>query len=523
MATPATTLLNIKASPAAGQNFFNLDYARDTGSLISPTQAQTAVLDDAPYFTTAANGTALKMRVSTGAATTSGSDNPRCEFREQTQGGSDAAWNLFSNEHILSGRTRIVHQPSFKSSICIAQIHNAAGDVMELQTRGGTFYSRSANDWYVVLTVNGTVGSGPILLDHCADGTEIAWKIRVYGGGHYQIYVQDMVTPTVTDTTSGMASLSFAANASDSYFKVGCYVQANPSTPGYVADYGEIELRDLHCWHTGYTASQTLVFGTDTTAAISNVRWGTKSEAVNSAGTGQSLTPSLPAGLGVDDAVFVIARARRTSGSTTISTPLIASATYPGWKAIIDFGTAAGNTGTDLVSHSERLRVYHAAWYPGMVAPVVTVGGSTLTDISSAQMFAISGARLSEAEIIDQAPTGFNLSSSASTSVIGPTAALPANAMAGSLALALLAHEYNVTSGAVGVTSGDSLTWVEGGEGVQTTVSGQAWCNDYALVPTARSIAAKQATVTATSGKSASALLTLAPANRRASGLLMAA
>jgi hypothetical protein len=155
MATPAATLLNIQASPAAGQNFFNLDYAHDTGALISPTQAAAAVLDDPPYFTTNTSGTAVVMHVSTGAATTSGSTNPRCEWREETLAGADAAWNLYSNEHIMSGRTRINHQPSYKSSICIAQIHNAAGDVMELQTRGGTFYSRSTNDWYVTITING--------------------------------------------------------------------------------------------------------------------------------------------------------------------------------------------------------------------------------------------------------------------------------------------------------------------------------------------------------------------------------
>jgi hypothetical protein len=113
--------------------------------------------------------------------------------------------------------------------------------------------------------------------------------------------------------------------------------------------------------------------------------------------------------------------------------------------------------------------------------------------------------------------------------------------MAGSLALALMAHECHVVSGTINTTSGDGLTWVEGGEGVITTgttpnFDGMTWANNHALVPTSQAVTAKSTTSTATlfadanvsqtgnqQGKGWGVLLTVKPEPIIRHGLLMSA
>jgi hypothetical protein len=210
--------------------------------------------------------------------------------------------------------------------------------------------------------------------------------------------------------------------------------------------------------------------------------------------------------------------------------------------------------------------LYVKKWVSGDTAPTVTYpAGTTLTDTMSCQVGACSGAKLSEAltEIFDQLPSGFTLTDSSSnnttgityaastsTTVVGPTGALPANAAPGSLALAYVAHETNITTGTIGVVTGgtDTLTWAEGGEGATTTVTPAAgtgsasedepaWAVDWAIVPSDASMAigAKQAAATlsgdsnkpnasvSTAGKGWGVLFTLRAANNRATGLLVAA
>jgi len=290
-------------------------------------------------------------------------------------------------------------------------------------------------------------------------------------------------------------------------------------------EYGECAWRFIKVTHNGESAPFIPVTGARVEDTVSNVRWGAKAEGVNSAapGTPLTLTPALPASLVKDDMIYVIARTRRTGGSGIVSSPAIESVT-PSWSRFntsggtTEFVSTAGNVPGDLTSHSQRLRIWCRPWFSGMAAPVLTYTATTVEDIMSAQCFAIYGGKLGiAAEVIDQMPANFNFGAT-STTVLGPTAALPANAEAGALALALLANEFNVTSGAATIVSGDSLTWAEGGEGVGTTIAFQAWANDWAIVPgtAGQSIAAKQAANSAhTTGKSASVLLTLKRAKKR--------
>jgi hypothetical protein len=508
MATPAATLLNIKASPSSGQNFFNLAYAHDTGSLINSTQAQVAALDDAPYFTTSDNGIAVKMRISTDAATTSGSTHARCELRElQSDGSTLAAWNpLDGNEHILSGRSRINHIPSYKSSTTVAQVHNAASDVMELETRGGTFYGRSANDWYVILTLNGTASGRPILLDHCQDGIEFGWKIRIYGGGHFGIYINDMVTPVATDATTGMAHLStFLSSTADCYFKSGNYVQATTAENNGISDYAEIELRDLHCWHTGQTASQILAFGTDATPGVGAIRWGVQATAVAVASPFASVTPAFPTSTDAPlpgDLVLVVVRVMRTAGhSGTATTP----GTPSGWTRSVNLNTVTAGTG-GLTAHAIRYQVFTAEYAAGMSAPTFTTGSAN--DGIHAIAGSITSARLAIATT-----SALGVATSSTTTTLGPAPAI-STVPAGAVVIVLLDHEYAKTSGSLSTITGDGLTWTEAEENITT------WCHvtDYAVVATDLSTVTQKTLATsgiATTGEGSGVQFAIYGRNRR--------
>jgi hypothetical protein len=322
-------------------------------------------------------------------------------------------------------------------------------------------------------------------------------------------------------------------------------------------EYGEAGYRDFRTSHNGETATSVQVRGTFTPNQISNVRWGTKAEIENTAGDGVTpitLSPALPASLVDGDMMYIIVRARRTASSlpsvSAPSSPAIAT----GWVRLI--GTHSPTTGTsNLVAHNVRFSIWFRRWVSGDTAPSITYLSGTTTDLMSAQMFAIHDSKTSTlgsvsniplafSQLIDQPPNGLDVSSpadntvtvtgityatTASTTVIGPTGALPANAAAGALVIAAVSHEINMTTGGAGVVTGgsDGLTWAEGGEGVLTTIAGHAWANDWALIPATagQAVPAKQSAATMATdadpvttgtqnGKGWGVLFTLAAANR---------
>lgn len=246
--------------------------------------------------------------------------------------------------------------------------------------------------------------------------------------------------------------------------------------------------------------------------AISNVRWGAASSAVNTAGTGLSLTAAFPTtSVPVDDDLLVIiARSWRSAATSFPSTPLLDTGTYPGW--VVEDNEMLGNTGTTPtgpLTNSMRHRIFFNYYSSSMTAPVITYSATTTTDYMTVQMVCMTGVDASMQAPFAQLGT-WTAAASASTTVIGPAPVLPAAIPAGSAVIVLLDHERKLTSGSVPNVSGDGLTWTQGAQGGTTASFG--WANYSALVPTQTSVTAKQATIVTTSGKGSGHMMSFVPA-----------
>jgi hypothetical protein len=99
----------------------------------------------------------------------------------------------------------------------------------------------------------------------------------------------------------------------------------------------------------------------------------------------------------------------------------------------------------------------------------------------------------------------------ASTTVAGPAPVLTNPVIAGGAVFVLFGHENQLTSGGIALLTGDSLTWVEGAEYTGITDTTSCWATDWALVPTATSVTAKQAAIAVASGKGFGQMFSIKP------------
>lgn len=527
---------------AAGPHF-DFDYSTATGAgITNMTQAQlasTAGVSNIIYASADGNSVVLRSDVDVDVIAANG--YPRSEWREKASDGTtDRAFNDTTGSHEIETLMLPMHLPPVNPSFVLLQEHDSAQDLLEILVKARSDYATTGKlEVALKLAIGGSSTSIgiPRFISDFGTLAELAsnpkWlqsKLRtgLIGPGSTAGWSATVNGVTINSWDAGIPTRDAAVGAS-AYYKTGMYLQTKwtgSGTGGQETDrneYGEACWRFIKVTHNGESAPAVPVIGARVEDTISNVRWGAKAEGVNSATpTVLTLTPALPASLVPGDMIYVIARTRRTGGSGIVSSPAIESVT-PTWSRFntssgAEFVSTAGNVPGDLTSHSQRMRIWCRPWFSGMAAPVLTYTSTTPEDIMSAQCMAIFGGKLGgAAEVIDQIPANFNFGAT-STTVLGPTAALPANAEAGALALALLANEFNVTSGAATTVSGDGLTWAEGGEGIGTTVAFQAWANDWAIVPgtAGQAITAKQAANSAhTTGKSASVLLTLKRAKKR--------
>lgn len=527
---------------AAGPHF-KLDYSTATGAGITTlTQAQLASSTGvASIITQSADGLSVVLRSDVDVDPIAVDGYPRTEWREMgTNGTTDRAFTDTTGDHTIETLMLPMHLPPVNPSFVLLQEHDSAQDLLEIVVKARSDYATSGRlEVALKVAIGGSSTSIGIprfiadfgtLAELASNPKWLQSKIRtglINGGAAGWSATVNGVT--INSWDAGIPTRD-ASVSNTCYYKTGMYLQTKWTGSGSAGhegvetdrnEYGEAAWRYIKVTHNGESAPAVPVIGARVEDTISNVRWGAKAEGVNTTGVSFTLTPALPASLVDGDMIYVIARTRRTNPATgVVGSPAIESVS-PSWTRLspggADFATVAGTVGTDLVSHSQRLRIWTRAWFSGMGAPVLTFTSGVNTDIMSAQCLAIAGGKLDADEVMDQFPTVFTIGAT-STTVIGPSAALPANALPGALVLALLANEFNVPSGSINITSGDSLTWAEGGEGVGTTVSFQAWANDWAIVPmgTGQSVAAKQTTSTAarTTGKSASILCSLKPAKR---------
>lgn len=233
MTTPADAL-NIHAAP--GSNFFNIGVGRASAHTDYDLATVAAGYESAPEFVENFAGDAVRFQVSAGAARTSTNTKyPRSELRELNPDGSKASWDGRKGTHRLSGVSRVLHLPPKKPWVCIAQIHDAASDLMRLQVEAGKLVCRNTAPGSSSETTK-TVQAVYRL------GDPIVWDINVIDGLG-SLYI------------GGQLVQHFPAGESGLYFKAGCYLQTNVKDVGESAsEYGLVEILNgtLTCWHTGY-------------------------------------------------------------------------------------------------------------------------------------------------------------------------------------------------------------------------------------------------------------------------------
>lgn len=534
MVTPAATYCNVGVGN--GKNNYKLDYCLADGNGISTLTAAGYAAQTIPFNATA--GTPIMsdspdgmmlLRADVDFDPIAENGYPRTEGREMALDGTTVrSFDRTTGDHWVKIVFKVTHLPPEKPSVVVVQMHDENDDIVEFAVQPVTGYNKATNPKVeLVCRINGSSSGIPKLVADFQYNTVYAAKIRVgaIAAGPavgWEAYIGNMVTPKITSSQAGMPAMTLTGT--QSYFKFGCYLQTKSTGNGTggletdVNEYGEVGYRDVQTSHNGEAAPDVLTFGSQAYDAVSNVRWGAKTEFQGDGlNTALPITVALPGSLVNGDMMYAILRARRTA-SALPSTSIPASTTTPtGWTRLIS--TKSVTTASNLVAHNIRFALFAKKWVNGDVSPVFTYTSSTNTDLVTIQTFAVAESKYSTdlLNVLDVEPAGLDLTNpndntntntgvtyaaTASTTTVGPTGTL--TAAPGSLALALVAHEIScVTTAAVGVVTGgsDALTWVEGGEGVLLTTAGMAWANDYAIVPgsgSAVSIGAKSAAATLT-------------------------
>jgi hypothetical protein len=506
MAT-AGSILNIGSG--SGQNHFNLGVARDgDGSITTKTQAELVTYDESPYFSLDDTGVWTNFAVRLDGVTTEGSTYPRSELRElDTDGTTLYGFNPTTGDHWMQGRTIIDTLAAWKRAMVIGQLHDTISDVIMIASQnvepspyvvGG--------DTKIVVRINGGAGSGGLSLTAIPlyiPGTQIPWKIRT-GSIGWEVYIGDLTTPMFKSSDPGMQALAASGLC---YHKAGCYSNTNatveagaPLGNGSPSTFHvKCRLRDLKHWHTSWPTPQVMTSGTNFTpgtGVIGTPRFGAKLVSLNTGGDGVTpliFTPAWPTTLpDPGDLVACIIWTWRASVSAP-STPSIAS----GWTSLVSDSLLA-------VAHGMRNRIYYTRYTAGMAAPGVSYSANTDSDVVAAQLLCVPGA-WSSGDPTDQITAALTASAANSTTVIGPAPALGSQAPAGSVVLALIGHEYPRPSGTVTTVTGTDTparTYTEVLEHIGTSPAGPTLAHDWAPMPAATTVVAKQATGTAgTTGK----------------------
>jgi len=144
------------------------------------------------------------FRANAGGVTTSGSSYPRSELREMN-GTEKAAWDSTAGRHSLEVCEAITKTPSTKPEVVSAQIHDTEDDVLQIRLEGTT------------LSVQYDDGQGEAVLDpDYRLGTP--FRVRV-----------DVTAEGIAVAYNGEHKTDIKKSGTGWYWKVGAYVQSNPS------------------------------------------------------------------------------------------------------------------------------------------------------------------------------------------------------------------------------------------------------------------------------------------------------
>ena len=155
-----------------------------------------------------------------GGVTTSGSSYPRSELREMN-GTEKAAWESTAGTHTLDVCEAITKTPTAKPEVVSAQIHDTEDDVLQIRLEGTT------------LSVQYDDGKGEAVLDPAYRlGTPFRVTIVVTADG-------------IAVSYNGEHKTDIEKSGSGWYWKVGAYVQSNPSKGEAPDAVGEVVVYSL--------------------------------------------------------------------------------------------------------------------------------------------------------------------------------------------------------------------------------------------------------------------------------------
>jgi hypothetical protein len=153
-----------------------------------------------------------------GGATTTNTYNPRCELRE-TVGKVLAKWSTTSGTHTMTFTGCTTALPPTRPSTVIGQIHRGSDDLIEIRCWIPKGKTTPVLDVFHDSTNYGVLNPNYVL------GDKYTIKV-VANGGKIKIYYGDATTPT----------LIISASYSTCFFKVGNYIQCNPTKHGAALD-----------------------------------------------------------------------------------------------------------------------------------------------------------------------------------------------------------------------------------------------------------------------------------------------
>lgn len=218
--------------PAQILNLANWKIQLPLGQAESPTEIKqpalaTYTID--PWFVTNPGG-GVRFRAPVNGVTTSGSDYPRSELREMTNGTTNAAWSSSIGTHTMTIDQAITAVPATKKHVVAGQIHDGSNDVIVIRLE----------DTKLFINIGGT--QGPILDANYTLGKRFTVKFEV-SGNQSKIYYNGSTTPAHT----------LMKTYSNAYFKAGAYTQSNCTTetagPCSADNYGEVVIYNVSVTH----------------------------------------------------------------------------------------------------------------------------------------------------------------------------------------------------------------------------------------------------------------------------------
>lgn len=208
--------------PSQILNLTNWKLTLPIGSSEDPTEIKQPELANYkidPWFVVS-SGNAVRFRAPVNGVTTSGSDYPRSELREMTNGGEDgASWSSTSGTHTMYLDQAITAVPQTKKHVVAGQIHDSGDDVIVIRLEYPKLF----------IDVNGE--DGPVLDANYTLGKRFNVKFDV-SGGQTRIYYNNSSSPIYT----------YSHDYSGAYFKAGAYTQSNcdRETLCSASNYGEV-------------------------------------------------------------------------------------------------------------------------------------------------------------------------------------------------------------------------------------------------------------------------------------------